>query len=102
VAQFGRDFSQWWIDINPTWRNQDLPMGRYTDGPWDVVDVPGRNGFLNVVMCLKWWGDALGGTEQAAVSKEWMESVRDVCFVLDWLTGYVFLCIHLSSVLIPN
>ncbi|KAJ7822135.1 hypothetical protein B0H13DRAFT_2127725 [Mycena leptocephala] len=86
VAQFGRQWEAWWIEINPAWRQTDLPMGRYTDGAWDTLDVPGRNGFLNVLMCLKWWGDMLG-PEEAGKSKEWMEAVTDVTWALDRLNG---------------
>ncbi|KAJ7924018.1 hypothetical protein B0H13DRAFT_1543116, partial [Mycena leptocephala] len=86
VAQFGRQWEAWWIEINPAWCQADLPMGRYTDGVWDALDVPGRNGFLNVLMCLKWWGDLLGA-EEAGKSKEWMEGVTDVKWALDRLNG---------------
>jgi hypothetical protein len=37
-------------------------------------------------MCLKWWGDVLGA-EEAAKSKEWVEGVTDVSWVLDRLNG---------------
>ncbi|KAJ7886939.1 hypothetical protein B0H13DRAFT_1627717, partial [Mycena leptocephala] len=86
AAQFGRQWEAWWIEINPMWRQTDLPMGRFTDGAWDTLDVPGRNGFLNILMCLKWWGDMLG-PEEAEKSKEWMEAVTDVTWALDRLNG---------------
>ncbi|KAJ6584555.1 hypothetical protein B0H19DRAFT_874620, partial [Mycena capillaripes] len=82
AAQFSREWSAWWIAINPAWRTEDLPMGRYIDGPWDVLNVPGCNGFLNVLMCLKWWGDVLGAKE-AGKSEEWTEAITDVAWVLD-------------------
>ncbi|KAJ6489541.1 hypothetical protein C8R47DRAFT_938705, partial [Mycena vitilis] len=84
AAQFGREFVTWWVDINPVWRTKDLPMGRFTDGSWDVLDVPGRNGMLNVLMCLKWWAEKLGA-EEAVKSGEWIEAVTDVAWVIDRL-----------------
>ncbi|KAJ7752155.1 hypothetical protein B0H16DRAFT_1460123 [Mycena metata] len=57
----------WWNDINLTWRETTCPMERTT----------GPNGFLNILMVLKWWRDAM-----KEVSPDWEEAVGDVTWVL--------------------
>lgn len=61
-----------------------MPMLK-TDGPWGDLDFPGPNGFLNVVVCLKWWRDKL-----KEESTEWREAVEDVTWVLSRMNGCVF------------
>ncbi|KAJ7278645.1 hypothetical protein C8J57DRAFT_1059861, partial [Mycena rebaudengoi] len=81
---FGEEWWVWWLDINPTWRKTAVPMHR-TPGLLEYVNFTGRNGFLNVLMCLKWWGDVLDSP-----SKRWKEAVEDVKWVLKGLNGWVF------------
>ncbi|KAJ7909805.1 hypothetical protein B0H13DRAFT_1616253 [Mycena leptocephala] len=78
---FGEQWWAWWIDINPAWRQTALPMSRDGDGSWTSLDFAGPNGFLNVLMCLKWWFDKDGGT------KRWKEGVEDVKWVLRKMIG---------------
>ncbi|KAJ7116745.1 hypothetical protein C8R46DRAFT_930984 [Mycena filopes] len=66
----------WWLDINPIWRGTMRPLTRQTGG-WASMDYRGQNGFLNVMMSLKWWRDAL-----KEVSPDWEEAVGDVSWVL--------------------
>ena len=73
----------WWSDINPAWR-QPVDGGgllRNTsegEKDWAGLDIPGANGFLNVLMCLKWWGNATAGGPRV----EGDEAVADVTWVL--------------------
>ncbi|KAJ6455548.1 hypothetical protein C8R47DRAFT_996725, partial [Mycena vitilis] len=80
ATAFGEEWWGWWIDINPSWRKTVLPMGR-VDGSWTYIDYPGQNGFLNVLMCLKWWRDTAGATGR------WIEGVKDVVWVLQKMNG---------------
>ncbi|KAJ7030833.1 hypothetical protein C8F04DRAFT_874714, partial [Mycena alexandri] len=73
---FIKEFTAWWININPAWRKTSLPMEK-KNGAWEHMDFPGPNGFLNVLMCLKWWRVAMDEE-----SKEWKEAVEDVKWVL--------------------
>ncbi|KAJ7734705.1 hypothetical protein B0H14DRAFT_2408771, partial [Mycena olivaceomarginata] len=77
VERFANEWAKWWQEINPAWRKVSLPMSRLGDGPWVGLDLPGANGFLNVLICLKWWREQVE-TE----SKEWKEAVEDVTWVL--------------------
>jgi hypothetical protein len=78
---FGKQWWSWWIDINPAWRQTTLPMSRNVNGPWTSLDCLGPNGFLNVLMCLKWWFDKDGETNR------WKEGVEDVKWVLRKMIG---------------
>ncbi|KAJ7435093.1 hypothetical protein B0H11DRAFT_1756501, partial [Mycena galericulata] len=83
VEAFAKEWSAWWIDINPAWRKTQLPMAK-ADGPWGYLDFPGQNGFLNVIICLKWWREKLD-----VESQEWKEAVEDVTWVLSRMNGCV-------------
>ncbi|KAJ7201972.1 hypothetical protein B0H12DRAFT_967131, partial [Mycena haematopus] len=74
---FGQVWWDWWVDINPSWRTKVRPMKREEAGPWICLDYHGQNGFLNVLMCLKWWRDAM-----AKSSPDWEDAVSDVTWVL--------------------
>jgi hypothetical protein len=47
------------------------------DVPWECLDIAGPNGFLNIVICLKWWRERL---EEESI--EWRDAVQDVTWVL--------------------
>ncbi|KAJ7806503.1 hypothetical protein B0H13DRAFT_1669770, partial [Mycena leptocephala] len=79
VGAFVADWKGWWKGINPEWRiARDGTLRRTEEGPWDTMKVPGANGFLSVLVCLKWWKDAGG-------EGDWADSVADVTWVLERL-----------------
>ncbi|KAF8143622.1 hypothetical protein K438DRAFT_2104362, partial [Mycena galopus ATCC 62051] len=45
----------WWRGINPAWQQRDEGWVQTGEGSWDVLRCLGQNGFLNVLVCLKWW-----------------------------------------------
>ncbi|KAJ7768838.1 hypothetical protein B0H16DRAFT_1246912, partial [Mycena metata] len=65
----------WWRGINPEWRIREGELVQEGSGSWEVLRCPGQNGFLNVLMSLKWWHD---GT-----SEEWRRAAGDVKWVLE-------------------
>ncbi|KAJ7354142.1 hypothetical protein DFH08DRAFT_984420, partial [Mycena albidolilacea] len=81
VEAFGKTWTDWWRDINPPWRKAITPMPR-TDGDWTLLDLPGPNGFLNVLVCLKWWRERL---EQELPA--WREGFEDMLWVLERMNG---------------
>ncbi|KAJ7352105.1 hypothetical protein DFH08DRAFT_694112, partial [Mycena albidolilacea] len=81
VVRFAEQWGKWWQEINPTWRKIITPMPR-KDGDWTSLDLPGPNGFLNVLICLKWWRERLEGE-----TKEWRDAVEDVKWVLERMDG---------------
>ncbi|KAJ6630398.1 hypothetical protein B0H10DRAFT_1939157 [Mycena sp. CBHHK59/15] len=72
VETFPKEWWGWWTRINPGWRVSNGVLGRDGDGNWDDLRCPGQNGFLNVIMCLKWWHAALEGE-----SEDWKRAVDD-------------------------
>ncbi|KAJ6467619.1 hypothetical protein C8R47DRAFT_990325 [Mycena vitilis] len=86
VEKYGEEWWEWWVDINPAWRQKKRPMKRGNGPSWSCLDLNGPNGFLNVLMGLKWWRDKL---EDA--SPEWEEAVDDVTWVLQQMKECVVL-----------
>ncbi|KAJ7895599.1 hypothetical protein B0H14DRAFT_2333773, partial [Mycena olivaceomarginata] len=74
--RLGQSWWAWWIDINPEWRGDTRPL-LHGMGTWESLDLYGQNGFLNVLMVLKWWRDAM-----SEASPDWEEGVADVTWVL--------------------
>ncbi|KAJ7193951.1 hypothetical protein GGX14DRAFT_378377 [Mycena pura] len=86
-AKFGGLWRAWWVDINPGWRRSvEGQLVRMGTGEWEGLDIPGANGFLNVLICLKWWGDAINGTPEA----EWDDAVADVNSAADGRVSQLF------------
>ncbi|KAJ7725578.1 hypothetical protein B0H16DRAFT_1736105 [Mycena metata] len=87
-AAFAGSWTRWWCGLNPTWRRGDggidamLKEGGGEEGEWDALDVRGVNGLLSVLMCLKWWRNAVEEEE-----KDWVMAVADVTWVLEQLTA---------------
>ncbi|KAF7331974.1 5'-3' exoribonuclease 1 [Mycena kentingensis (nom. inval.)] len=79
---FGRKVVGWWEALNPEWRkvNGEMVKG---DGDLDVLRVLGLNGFYNVVVCMKWWLEKMGGK----CSENWVATWGDIVWVLGRLQG---------------
>ncbi|KAJ7059933.1 hypothetical protein C8F01DRAFT_989050, partial [Mycena amicta] len=83
VKSFGQAIEAWWRAINPVWRRPKDPkekMNRKGNGPWVELEWPGPNGFLGVLICLKWWAEKL---EKPVEDAEWVDIVEDVTWVLE-------------------
>ncbi|KAJ7118002.1 hypothetical protein C8R43DRAFT_839189, partial [Mycena crocata] len=78
MPKFATEWVAWWRDINPPWRMREGELVREGTGSWDCMRFPGQNGFLNVVIALKWWREAL---EEESV--EWRDAVLDVTWVIE-------------------
>ncbi|KAJ7435836.1 hypothetical protein B0H11DRAFT_1755500, partial [Mycena galericulata] len=75
--EYAKQWWAWWVDINPAWREKKRPMLRHLEGPWECMNYNGQNGFLNVLMSLKWWRDCM-----SEASKDWEDAVEDVTWAL--------------------
>ncbi|KAJ7488209.1 hypothetical protein FB451DRAFT_1025494 [Mycena latifolia] len=83
VETFSAEWRAWWRKINPEWRRaEDGALKKEGDGPWDALRCPGQNGFLNVLVCLKWWRVGLD-----AESKDWKDAIADVKWVIEGMVG---------------
>jgi hypothetical protein len=76
------DWWTWWTAINPKWRLRGAKLVREGSGSWDVLRCPSQNGFLNVIICLKWWR-----TQMDTASDTWERAVIDVKWVLEQMVG---------------
>ncbi|KAJ7084879.1 hypothetical protein B0H15DRAFT_783529 [Mycena belliarum] len=97
LTAFDASWWRWWGDLQPSWRirNPENPA-RFMQGEhpavaedtWRTLRFPGRNGVLNVVACLYWWGVKVG--PDGAGRESWVEAVRDVKWMLSGLraAGY--------------
>ncbi|KAJ7714047.1 hypothetical protein DFH07DRAFT_763156 [Mycena maculata] len=83
---FSNEWWVWWADLNPGWRKRDGELVREGTGRWEALRHPGQNGFLNVLVCLKWWHEKL---ETDAERDEWDRAVDDVLWALEGILGYV-------------
>ncbi|KAJ6517935.1 hypothetical protein C8R47DRAFT_933869, partial [Mycena vitilis] len=79
VISFSVAWWKWWVAINPPWRQTDdgRRLKKEGGGEWGAAAQTGPNGFLSVLVCLRWWRDAVRGDE-----KEWKEAVEDVVWAL--------------------
>ena len=88
---FGKEVASWWRLINPAWRKADASgtpiegeMTRDMGKDWAEFDIPGPNGLLNVLICLRWWAEAAGDARGA----QWDAMVADV----SWVQGEIAKC----------
>ncbi|KAJ7727256.1 hypothetical protein B0H16DRAFT_1331652 [Mycena metata] len=84
VFSFAARWWAWWVEINPTWRARTgsvkTRLVKEGEGDWGSVASSGPNGMLNILICLKWWYDALAGDEGGM--EGWKEAVEDVEWAL--------------------
>ncbi|KAJ7015993.1 hypothetical protein C8F04DRAFT_919604, partial [Mycena alexandri] len=74
-----------WVEINPKWRTRTAGVAtrleKEGEGDWASVASTGPNGILNILICLRWWRDALSGDE--AEIGRWKEALEDVVWALE-------------------
>ncbi|KAJ7044207.1 hypothetical protein C8F04DRAFT_900104, partial [Mycena alexandri] len=75
VGAFASSWQRWWKGINPKWRvAADGTLKQAEEGEWAELEKPGVNGFLSVLIALKWWKEGGG-------DGDWAEWVADVTWV---------------------
>ncbi|KAJ7115509.1 hypothetical protein C8R43DRAFT_826888, partial [Mycena crocata] len=78
--KLGVEWGKWWYTINPKWWCTGDVLSKATaqataQGAWDELRKPGANGFLGLLIGLRWWG------EGPAQNAEWSEALADVTWV---------------------
>ncbi|KAJ7020509.1 hypothetical protein C8F04DRAFT_974169 [Mycena alexandri] len=76
TAKFVAALRMWWKRLNPEWRVQGEGFIKENVGSLDEMRHPGANGFLGVLVALRWWREAEGETS------EWKEMFDDVTWVM--------------------
>ncbi|KAJ6458760.1 hypothetical protein C8R45DRAFT_843702, partial [Mycena sanguinolenta] len=70
---------EWWTFLNPDWRVRGGKLAQEGEGEWEVLKAaPSLNGFLNVLMCLKWWRAMMD-----MPSLSWQRALTDVKWALE-------------------
>ncbi|KAJ3765625.1 hypothetical protein FB446DRAFT_602019, partial [Lentinula raphanica] len=88
LRRFVDEFWHWWTSLQPEWRglgqgNKPAAVLSYGDD-WKSLNIPGKNGWLSVLVCLKWWG--LYVMEHDAEGQmQWLIAVEDVHMMLKGL-----------------
>ncbi|KAF8183499.1 hypothetical protein K438DRAFT_1599583 [Mycena galopus ATCC 62051] len=76
VGQMETEWWAWWKAINPASRLREGELVR-EGGDLDALRCPGQKGFLNIIICLKWWYGVMD-----APSDAWTRALADVKWVL--------------------
>lgn len=85
LNSFKADIVEWWVAIQPGWREIQPGKVSRVEGDWERLYQPGINGLLNIIILAYWWARIL--TERDSVGDEtysWF--VSDVTWVLSQLT----------------
>ncbi|KAJ7604790.1 hypothetical protein DFH06DRAFT_1020621, partial [Mycena polygramma] len=79
ILSFAVGWWKWWVALNPPWRqtNDGRRLKQEGQGEWGAAAQTGPNGFLNVLICLRWWRDELRDEVE-----EWKEALEDVAWAL--------------------
>ncbi|KAK7026657.1 SERTA domain-containing protein 3 [Paramarasmius palmivorus] len=80
----GYEWWVWWSKVvNPRWRPQSedmiMPGGQ---GSWEAVRIPGKDGFILVLVALRWWCDLLDNPEKDLL---WVSTIKAVYSTLEEL-----------------
>ncbi|KAH7880256.1 uncharacterized protein C8R40DRAFT_1165165 [Lentinula edodes] len=81
LIRFRECFVRWWKQLQQAPDAGELASN--LEG-WRNLDRSGKNGWLSVLACLKWWGTALGDQtdREGAKGHEWRTIVTDASLVL--------------------
>ncbi|KAJ3925252.1 MAG: hypothetical protein NXY57DRAFT_907311, partial [Lentinula lateritia] len=87
---FGDSVWLWWVSLQPHWRALDsngVPAAFEEFGDdWSTLNKHGRNGWLGLLACVKWWGQ---GFDPDGDKKRWHELVADMVKMLNGLDNYM-------------
>ncbi|KAJ7469034.1 hypothetical protein FB451DRAFT_1136428 [Mycena latifolia] len=74
----------YWVSLQPAERTQFAGMMSNPEtADWEKLStLRGRNGLLQVMLTLMWWGDAVGDQEDPKAYRDWTLAVGDVEWVL--------------------
>ncbi|KAJ3841889.1 hypothetical protein F5878DRAFT_609182 [Lentinula raphanica] len=94
TPEFVAELWAWWATLQPQWRTVDndgkpLPFDDFGDD-MAPLDKHGKNGWLCLLVCVKWWGNGLQtllDNEQVSVTKDWLVLVADMTKMLQQLVA---------------
>lgn len=86
LVRFGKSFLVWWNSLQP---QRNLPGEHDVGKEWGSLNMSGRNSWLSIIVCLKWWGMKLGDDRMSSSGDKWRLAVQDVLLTLNDLTSYL-------------
>ncbi|KAF5342740.1 hypothetical protein D9758_015909 [Tetrapyrgos nigripes] len=101
IIDFTKDFWQWWCNLQPEWRptievdTVAKPRVLTTNDEnksWKKLNVAGQNGWLSLIVCVKWWGLALQSqacNAPAAWKEDWEQATDDLLGSLEGVLRYL-------------
>ncbi|KAK7017888.1 SERTA domain-containing protein 3 [Paramarasmius palmivorus] len=96
AIEFSASVWAWWGSIQPTWRGVDLDSLRprpfqHFGSEWKSLNRWGPNGWVLLLVCIKWWGVSLRQLEDdniTAMKDDWETAIADMSMMLQGVTEY--------------
>lgn len=97
VPRFGKSVWKWWKSLQPAWRGVDSQTERpehvnQMGNEWSTLDFSGPNGWLGILVCIRWWGEAVHGLKQDKRDRlmaDWLALVEDTSLMLGGYLSYL-------------
>jgi hypothetical protein len=99
VEDFGDRVWIWWCELQPAWRTiesgkpgkRPARVSMFQDN-WESLDIYGQNGWLGLLVCIKWWGETLlkvaDKSQQKDKTEDWLAAIEDMSTMLRGLVQY--------------
>jgi hypothetical protein len=81
MDRFISEWQGWWLGLNPEWHVREGAFVKELEGSLEGMRKPGANGFLMVLVRLKWWWEDKGPMDA------WIAAFEDVTWVMSALFG---------------
>ncbi|KAJ3895969.1 hypothetical protein GG344DRAFT_22218, partial [Lentinula edodes] len=93
VYRFGENVWTWWCSLQPPWRPCSITNNRPTPllilgTEWHSLNTGGKNGWMLIITCLKWWREGLDSileAEKRDLETDWYVAVEDISRMLQGL-----------------
>ncbi|KAJ7916655.1 hypothetical protein B0H13DRAFT_1476716, partial [Mycena leptocephala] len=74
----------WWASLQPSERvYTEGKLAQLHSADWEeLAQLHRKNGMLQVMLTLLWWGDLVGDAEDVCRYVEWAKAVDDVAWTL--------------------
>ncbi|KAJ3965042.1 hypothetical protein EV361DRAFT_811323 [Lentinula raphanica] len=82
---FSQVFMAWWTSLKSSSLEKVSGKGKKPSS----LNISGKNGWLSVVACIKWWGMALGEDREGPAGGDWRRAISDVHLTLKNLLNEV-------------
>ncbi|KAJ3969876.1 hypothetical protein EV361DRAFT_918646 [Lentinula raphanica] len=83
LTRFGQAFMVWWTSLKSSSVEKVSGKGRRSS----TLNIGGKNGWLSIVACIKWWGMALDKDREGPAGDDWRHAIFDVHSTLKKLSN---------------